>query len=72
MTDQSLATAWDSGVNAIVREILLIPHWYNDERQYGEFDLQPLGPNETSEHGAFMEVMRAIDNVYDRNPWRQK
>lgn len=49
-------------VVALVRsEIRQIPRWWNSELGYGEFDLQPLGPNETSEKGAYMEVMRVLD-----------
>lgn len=43
------------------REIRSIPHWWNSEEQRGGFDLQPLGPDATSEEGAFMEVMRVLD-----------
>lgn len=47
------------------REVKGIPHWWNSDDNYGEFDLQALGPNETTEHGAFMEVMRVLgDNPY--------
>lgn len=42
-------------------EIRQIPRWWNTELGYGEFDLQPLGPYETSEKGAYMEVMRVLD-----------
>lgn len=45
----------------IRREIRSIPHWWNSEEQRGGFDLQPLGPNTSSEDGAFMEVMRVLD-----------
>lgn len=55
---------------AVVRaEIRGIPHWWNAESNYGEFDIQPLGPNETSEQGAFMRVMSVLDEcaaVYRR------
>ena len=44
----------------IRREIRSIPHWWNSEEQRGGFDLQPLGPDATSEEGAFMEVMRVL------------
>lgn len=55
------AEAWD----AAWREIRMIPHWWNTEDQYGEFDLQPLGPDETSEQGAFMAVREVmLDNPY--------
>jgi hypothetical protein len=37
-----------------------LPHWYDPEREYGEYDLQPLGPDDTSEHGAFMLVRAAM------------
>lgn len=50
------------------REIKGIPHWFSAERGYGEFDLQPLGPDATSEHGAFMAVMEALaHNPYTEN-----
>lgn len=45
----------------IRREIRSIPHWWNSEEQRGGFDLQPLGPDASSEEGAFMEVMRVLD-----------
>ncbi len=45
----------------IRREIRSIPHWWNSEEQCGGFDLQPLGPDASSEEGAFMEVMRVLD-----------
>ncbi|KKI18732.1 MULTISPECIES: hypothetical protein [unclassified Leucobacter] len=54
--------AWDDA-RAAIRGI---PHWANPETGQGGFDLQPLGPNETSEEGAFMEVMR----VLAENPYR--
>lgn len=44
------------------QELRSIPYWYNKEDQYGEFDLQPLGPNETSEQGAYMAVKQIMDN----------
>ena len=49
------------------QELRSIPHWYNKEDQYGEFDLQPLGPNETSEQGAFM----AVKKIMDVNPYQE-
>lgn len=56
--------AWDEAH----REVRTIPHWWNTEDQYGEFDIPPLGPDETSEHGAFMEVRR----VLSENPYRKE
>lgn len=56
------AEAWDSAW----REIRAIPRWWNTDDQYGEFDLQPLGPDETSEQGAFM----AVREVMLENPYR--
>lgn len=53
--------AAEKALNHIRSEIQGIPHWWNSELNYGEFDLQPLGPNETSEKGAYMEVMRVLD-----------
>lgn len=55
------AEAWDRAW----REIRAIPRWWNPDDQYGEFDLQPLGPEETSEQGAFMAVREVmLDNPY--------
>lgn len=58
------AEAWDRAW----REIRMIPHWWNTDDQYGEFDMQPLGPDETSEQGAFMAVREVmLDNPYRPN-----
>ena len=57
------AEAWEH----VGRELRAIPHWWNTEDQHGEFDLQPLGPDKTSEQGAFMHVKQIMDN----NPYRQ-
>lgn len=57
------AEAWEHAR----RELRAIPHWWNTEDQHGEFDLQPLGPDKTSEQGAFMHVKQIMDN----NPYRQ-
>lgn len=56
--------AWDEAH----REVKSLPHWWNTEDQYGEFDLQPLGPNETTEQSAFMEVSRVLSD----NPYRKE
>lgn len=53
--------AAEKAVAKVRSEIRQIPRWWNPELGYGEFDLQPLGPNETSEKGAYMEVMRVLD-----------
>ena len=53
--------AAEKAVANVRSEIRQIPRWWNPELGYGEFDLQPLGPNETSEKGAYMEVMRVLD-----------
>lgn len=67
MVDQHrLIKAESRGWERAKREIKGIPHWYNEERGYGEFDLQPLGLDETSESGAFMAVMAVLDD----NPYR--
>ena len=50
------------------QELRSIPYWYNKEDQYGEFDLQPLGTNETSERGAYM----AVKQIMDANPYREE
>jgi hypothetical protein len=59
--------AAEEGWNAARMAVKSVPHWYDPEAEYGEFDLQPLGPNETSEDGAFMEVMRELD----ANPYKK-
>lgn len=56
------AETWDRAW----REIRMIPHWWNTDDQYGEFDLQSPGPDETSEQGAFMAVREIMRN----NPYR--
>ena len=48
-------------VQRVRNEIRGIPHWWNTEDQRGGFDIPPLGPNASSEEGAFMEVMRVLD-----------
>lgn len=53
--------AAEKAVAKVRAEIRQVPRWWNSEQGYGEFDLQPLGPNETSEKGAYMEVMRVLD-----------
>ena len=58
------AEAWEHAR----QELRAIPHWWNTENQHGEFDLQPLGPDKTSEQGAFMHVKQIMDN----NPYRQE
>ena len=58
------AEAWEHAR----RELRAIPHWWNTENQHGEFDLQPLGPDKTSEQGAFMHVKQIMDN----NPYRRE
>lgn len=47
----------------IRNEILAIPHWRDPETARGGFDLQPLGPHESSEEGAFNEVMAAFERT---------
>lgn len=59
----SQAQAWERAW----RDVRVIPHWYNPEEAYGEFDLQPLGPDTTSEHGAFM----AVREVFSNNPYQE-
>ena len=63
MIKRAKAEAWEHAR----RKLRAIPHWWNTEDQYGEFDLQPLGPDKTSEQGAFMHVKQIMDN----NPYRQ-
>lgn len=58
------AEAWEDAR----RSVRAIPHWFNTDDKYGEFDLQPLGPDETSEQGAFMAVME----VLNENPYIER
>lgn len=67
LTEQKRAAA-EAAWEAARQEIRTIPHWYDPEKKYGEFDLAPTGPNETTEHGAFMAVMEALST----NPYRTK
>lgn len=55
--------AWDLAR----REIRTLPSWYNPETGKGGFDLQPLGPDESSEEGAWNAVMEILDD----NPYRK-
>ena len=50
-------------IDWIARRIRSIPHWWDADAGYGEFDLEPLGPQRTSEQGAYMEVSRAVDDA---------
>lgn len=68
MLAEERRTAAEKAWDAARAEIHGIPHWANPETGQGGFDLQPLGPNESSEEGAFMEVMR----VLAKNPYRAK
>lgn len=52
---------------AVRAEILSIPHWYNTEDRRGGFDIQPLGPDASSEEGSFMAVMEALHVVQNRS-----
>lgn len=53
-----LAGAWDLARS----EVRSIPSWYNRETGKGGFDLQPLGPDQSSEEGAWDAVMEILDN----------
>lgn len=66
MIEDALRRGREQGWEAAKRELRGIPHWWNSEDSYGEFDLQPLGPDETSEQGAYMAVKEIMDN----NPYR--
>lgn len=48
-------------------EVRNLPHWYNPKTGKGGFDLQPLGPDESSEDGAF----DAVFEILDANPYRK-
>ena len=61
--DKVRAEAWDDAW----AEVRSIPHWWNPDDQYGEFDMLPLGPDETTERGAFMAVREVLTN----NPYRK-
>lgn len=61
--DKVRAEAWDDAW----AEVRNIPHWWNTDDQYGEFDMLPLGPDETTERGAFM----AVREVLTSNPYRK-
>lgn len=64
LVKRAQAEAWEDAR----RSVRSLPHWYNPDDRYGEFDLQPLGPDETSEAGAFMAVMEILgDNPYIEN-----
>ena len=41
-------------------DVMGIPHWWNTEDKLGGYDIRPLGPDESSEEGAFMEVRRVM------------
>lgn len=62
-TRQQREEAW----NHARAEVRMIPSWFNPETREGGFDLQPLGPDASSEEGAWMAVMEILDN----NPYRQ-
>lgn len=64
LVKRAQAEAWEDAR----RSVRTLPHWYNTDDRYGEFDLQPLGPDETSEAGAFMAVMGVLEaNPYIEN-----
>lgn len=67
VTEQIRAAA-EEAWEAARQEVRALPHWYDPKKKYGEFDLAPTGPNETTEHGAFMAVMEALST----NPYRTK
>lgn len=62
-TRQQREEAW----NHARSEVRMIPSWFNPETREGGFDLQPLGPDDSSEEGAWMAVMEILDD----NPYRQ-
>lgn len=70
MSDEAKAAIWDEAVRTVRLEIRAIPHWFNPEDGYGEFDLQPLGPDETTERGAWMAVQSVFDDIH--NPYREE
>lgn len=61
--NEERAKAWDLARS----EVRSIPSWYNPETGKGGFDLQPLGPNASSEEGAWDAVMKILDD----NPYRK-
>lgn len=63
-TRQQREEAW----NYTRSEVRSIPSWYNPETGKGGFDLQPLGPDESSEEGAWDAVM----SILDVNPYRKE
>lgn len=50
--DKGAAQGWEAAKAALWEEIRVLPYWRDPETGHHEFDLQPLGPNETSEKSA--------------------
>lgn len=63
-----LDTVRAEGYDRAWSEVRSIPHWWNPNIKYGEFDMLPLGPDETTEQGAFM----AVREVLTSNPYRKE
>lgn len=61
--NEERAKAWDLARS----EVRSLPSWYNTETGKGGFDLQPLGPDASSEEGAWDAVME----ILDQNPYRK-
>lgn len=61
--DEERAKAWDLARS----EVRSVPSWYNPETGKGGFDLQPPGPDASSEEGAWNAVME----ILDQNPYRK-
>lgn len=75
MTEQEAQETFDSWLNEerakvweqVRAEIRILPSWYDPETGKGGFDLQPLGPDASSEEGAWNAVMA----VLNENPYRK-
>lgn len=61
--NEERAKVWEQ----VRAEIRMLPSWYDPETGKGGFDLQPLGPDESSEEGAWNAIMA----ILDKNPYRK-
>lgn len=61
--NEERAKVWDLARS----EVRSIPSWYNAETEKGGFDLQPLGPDASSEEGGWDAVME----ILNQNPYRK-
>lgn len=62
------ANAWDDCKARLWHEVRGLPYWRDPATGHSEFDLQPLGPDMTSEKSARVLIVGIFDDV--SNPYR--